>query len=211
LVRSVPLEMTAALPLRSTTPDYWAESVLRNPSALLSDHAYLERKAASNVLELLNRWPNGREPESWVTSLSAIARDETQHLQAVARLLKRRGGNLERLHKNLYARDLRTLVRRGLANRELLDRLLVSALIEGRSCERFETLGRVCRDEELAAFYKGLCSSEKGHYRVFLQLAKDFIDADEVETRWNWMLDREAEIIAAQPVAPRLHSGVPKT
>lgn len=130
------------LPLKYCTPDAWAGQALRDPRALLSDHAYLEKKAASNALELLNRWPEPLCPNDWVPTLAAIARDETAHLHSVVRLLSQRGGKLERLHKNPYASDLRQLVRKGAGTGKLVDRLLISALIEARSCERFQVLSQ---------------------------------------------------------------------
>jgi len=199
---------SSELPLLCRTPDSWAEAVLEQPLALLSDHAYLEKKAASNALELLNRWPEPTCPENWVMTLSAVARDEASHLHAVARLLDQRGGKLERLHRNLYANDLRKLVRKGLGSREVLDRLLVAALIEARSCERFEVLARCCPDFELAQFYRSLWSSEFGHYTVFLRLAEGIIPAREVQIRWEQMVEAEARIISVQPPGPRIHSGM---
>jgi tRNA 2-(methylsulfanyl)-N6-isopentenyladenosine37 hydroxylase len=199
---------SSELPLLCRTPDSWAEAVLEQPLALLSDHAYLERKAASNALELLNRWPEPTCPENWVMTLSAVARDEASHLHTVARLLDQRGGKLERLHRNLYANDLRKLVRKGLGSREVLDRLLVAALIEARSCERFEVLSRCCPDLELAQFYRSLWSSEFGHYTVFLRLAEGIIPPREVQTRWEHMVEVEARIISMQPPGPRIHSGI---
>jgi tRNA 2-(methylsulfanyl)-N6-isopentenyladenosine37 hydroxylase len=199
---------SSELPLLCRTPDSWAEAVLEQPLALLSDHAYLERKAASNALELLNRWPEPTCPENWVMTLSSVARDEASHLHTVARLLDQRGGKLERLHRNLYANDLRKLVRKGLGSREVLDRLLVAALIEARSCERFEVLSRSCPDLELAQFYRSLWSSEFGHYTVFLRLAEGIIPPREVQTRWEQMVEAEARIISMQPPGPRIHSGI---
>lgn len=197
------------LPLLSRTPDGWAAMALRDPLALLSDHAYLEKKAAANALELLNRWPEPSRPEEWTQTLAAIASDEAAHLSGVVRLLTERGGRLERAHRNDYARQLRQHVRKGRGQEELLDRLLVSALIELRSCERFEILARHCeeRDPVLARFYQRLWSSEFGHYRVFLHLAERAVPSDEVEARWREMLRIEAETIAAQPPGPRMHSG----
>ena len=199
---------TLELPLKYRTPARWAEQVLRHPLALLSDHAYLERKAASNALELMNRWPEPVCPEDWVNTLTAVARDEAAHLNSVTRLLAQRGGRLERLHKNPYANDLRRLVRKGAGLQELLDRLLVSALIEARSCERFEVLSRVCQDAELSQFYRSLWSSEFGHYTVFLQLARDVAQERSVQARWDEMVQAEALIIASQPAGPRMHSGL---
>jgi tRNA 2-(methylsulfanyl)-N6-isopentenyladenosine37 hydroxylase len=196
------------LPLRLRTPDSWAYSALKQPLALLSDHAYLEKKAASNALELLNRWPEPTCPESWVVTLCAVARDETSHLHSVIRLLERRGGRLERLHRNPYANDLREMVRKGDGRKELLDRLLVAALIEVRSCERFGVLTRCCTDFELAQFYQSLWTSELSHYKVFLQLAEDIVPATEVRMRWEQMLEAEARTISMQPPGPRIHSGM---
>lgn len=196
------------LPLEYRTPDRWAEQVLCHPLALLSDHAYLEKKAASNALELMNRWPEPVCPESWVSTLASVARDETAHLHAVTRLLSQRGGRLERLHKNPYASELRRLVRKGAGGLELLDRLLVAALIEARSCERFEVLSRICQDSELAQFYRSLWGSEFGHYTVFLRLAGNIVPERDVEERWRAMVQSEARTIAKQPAGPRMHSGL---
>jgi tRNA 2-(methylsulfanyl)-N6-isopentenyladenosine37 hydroxylase len=197
------------LPLLTRTPDGWAAMVLRDPHALLSDHAHLEKKAAANALELLNRWPEPSPPEEWTQTLAAIASDEASHLNSVVRLLTERGGRLERTHRNDYARALRQKVRKGRGGEELLDRLLVSALIELRSCERFEILARHCmdRDPVLARLYQRLWSSEFGHYRVFLRLAESIVAPAEVEARWREMLQAEAEVIAAEPPGPRMHSG----
>jgi tRNA 2-(methylsulfanyl)-N6-isopentenyladenosine37 hydroxylase len=190
------------------TPARWAQEALRDSLALLSDHAYLERKAASNVLELFNRWPEPGTAEGWSTTLAGIAKDEAQHLQSVMRLLERRGGKLQRLHKSTYANDLRQLVRVGKGKQELLDRLLVSALIEARSCERFEILADHCPDKELAQFYGSLCASEAGHYAVFLKLGARVLPSDDVRVRWEQMLKKEAEIIQSQPPGPCIHSGL---
>jgi len=195
------------LPLRAQTPAAWAPAVLSDPLALLSDQAYLEKKAANNALEFLNLWPSAHPPDHWLASISTIAKDETQHLQMVLRLLEKRKGALERSHKNPYAIDLRKLVRRGSGNQDLADRLLVSALIEARSCERFERLTSAA-DSELSKFYGGLLISENGHYRLFLDMAKKVLPAKEVESRWDRLLDEEAEIIQKQPPGPRIHSGL---
>ena len=194
-----------ALPLHSRTTIEWARGVLSEPIRLLIDHAFLEKKAATNALELLTRWPGDWVP-GWVETMTSVARDEAAHLAQVMRILLRRGGRLDRIHKNLYANSLRLLVRKG-DPAEILDRLLVSALIEVRSCERFAVLAAVSGDAELAGFYEALFASEFGHYRVFLELARKMMDAAVVEARWQQLLALEAEILARQESGPRIHSG----
>jgi tRNA-(ms[2]io[6]A)-hydroxylase len=199
----------AKLPLRYRTPAAWAVAALAQPLELLNDHAHLEKKAASNALELLNRWPEPNPPENWVTAMTAVARDEVDHLAIVTRLLARRGGKLTKSHANPYASDLHKLVRKGRGSEELVDRLMISSLIEARSCERFKLLGETVQDdEELRKLYRNLWASEHGHYLSFIQLAEQVLPADEVAERWEQMLDAEAEIIQRQPIGPRMHGGV---
>jgi tRNA 2-(methylsulfanyl)-N6-isopentenyladenosine37 hydroxylase len=196
-----------ALPLHSRTPIEWGLAVLSEPFSLLIDHAFLEKKAATNALELLTRWPNDWT-DGWVEAMTGVARDEMTHLSQVIRILLSRGGRLNRFHKNPYANALRQLVRKA-SRQELLDRLLVAALIEVRSCERFSVLAAASTDAELATFYRTLYSSELGHYRIFLHLAGKFTAQAELDARWQEMLASEAVILAAQDLGPRIHSGVP--
>lgn len=195
------------LPLLSQTPDTWAQFVLKEPLKLLNDHAYLERKAATNALDLLNRWPDGTSPQRWIKRLAGVARDETQHLDSVTRLLLQRGGTLERTHRSPYASELRKLVRDGSGPVELADRLMISALLEARSCERFDLLARFSTEKTLSEFYRGLWSSEFGHYRVFLELAQEVIPASQLNTRWRVLRQKEAALVARLPLAPQMLSG----
>lgn len=195
------------LPLHSRTPIEWGHAVLADPISLLIDHAFLEKKAANNAMELLTRWPNDWT-EGWVETMAGVARDETAHLAQVIGILMRRGARLDRCHKNVYANALRQLVRKG-DPAEVLDRLLVAALIEARSCERFAVLSAASEDTELAAFYHALFSSELGHYKVFLKLAGRIAGKSAVEIRWQQMLASEAQVLAGQAAGPRIHSGFP--
>lgn len=206
-VSAVELSQIEDLPLHSRTPLAWGRAVLADPISLLIDHAFLEKKAATNAMELLTRWPNDWN-EGWVETMTAVARDEAAHLAQVVRLLGRRGGRLDRFHKNPYANSLRLLVRKG-EPAEILDRLLVAALIELRSCERFAVLAAAASDSELADFYRALHSSELGHYKVFLKLAGDVTGAAAVQARWQQVLAAEARILAGQAAGPRVHSGWP--
>lgn len=194
------------LPLRSRTPPSWAERVLARPLLLLDDHAHLERAAAANALELVKRRPAAVPADRWVERLSGVARDEIAHLTLVTRELTRRSGELSRGHRNGYAAGLRRLKREGDATDDLVDRLLVSALIELRSFERFRCLAAT--DHELSALYASLEASEAGHYRLFVQLAEQAAPRDDVAGRWEELLDAEAEVLAAEPAGPRMHSGV---
>lgn len=200
--------MTEELPLHSRTPLEWGHSVLTDPIALLIDHAFLEKKAANNAMDMMTRWPTEWVP-GWVETMTAVARDEAAHLAQVTRMLMARGGRLARQHKNPYANELRLLVRKGEAA-ETIDRLFVSALIELRSCERFAVLAEAAAevDAELATFYKALYQSEMGHYKVFLRLAQRIQDREIVDARWQEMLAVEAQVLAAQAPGPRIHSGV---
>jgi tRNA-(ms[2]io[6]A)-hydroxylase len=196
------------LPLRYHTPPAWAAAVLAEPLALLNDHAHLEKKAATNALELLNRWPEPSPPENWVTAMTAVARDEVDHLAVVTRLLARRGGALTKSHANPYAAELHKLVRKGRGTDELVDRLMISSLIEARSCERFQLLGEAAAaDAELRKLYRNHWASEHGHYLSFIQLAEQIQPEQQVAQRWGQMLDLEAALIQRQPRGPRMHSG----
>ena len=202
----LPLEKLDSLPLHSRTPLEWGHAVLADPISLLIDHAFLEKKAANNAMDLMTHWPNDWVP-GWVETMTGVARDEAAHLSQVTRILMKRGGRLTRIHKNPYATALRLLVRKGKEG-ETLDRLFVSALIEARSCERFAVLAQASNDVELAGFYHALFLSEFGHYRVFLRLANRIAARRTVDERWQELLAAEARILAEQPAGPRIHSGL---
>ena len=208
-------------PLRRSTPSTWVASAMADPLALLNDHAHLERKAASNALDLIHRWPypvevRGGGPESaaadrWSRVLASIARDEVRHLTQVLRLLVTRGGHFERTHANPYAAALRAEVRVGRGMHELTDRLLVSALIEARSGERFRLLAEHASDDGLRRFYASLVASEEGHYRAFLELAELLPRTrGQVAQRWQALLAAEADILQGLPPGPTMHSGAPQ-
>jgi len=203
------VELVDTLPLILRTPPEWGRMALQDPLALLADHAILEKKAAYGAMEMLTRWPGDWVP-GWVETMTTVARDEATHLLQVTRILHRRGGRLSRSHSNPYAKALRNLVRNGTGG-EVIDRLFVSALIECRSCERFSILADAAsEDRELSNFYQSLFSSELGHYRVFLNLARKIGEdnPEAVDDRWTQMLEGEAAIIQSQPPGPRIHSWI---
>lgn len=215
-----PQEAPAETPLRWPTPVAWVEVALTDLPVFLNDHAHLERKAASNALELLGRWPwpvdvhggseRAADADRWSRVLASIARDEVRHLAQVLPLLVKHGGQFERCHANPYAAGLRGLVRKGQGHRELIDRLLVSALIEARSGERFELLAAHAPDASLRRFYGSLVASERGHYHAFIELAA-LIEPESagIEARWAELLDAEALLVSGLPAGSTMHSGAP--
>jgi tRNA-(ms[2]io[6]A)-hydroxylase len=195
------------LPLAWWTPPGWGAAVLADELALLADHAQLEREAARNALHLMRRAPSDVDALAWTVQLNGVARDEVGHLGAVAARLADRGGELPRGFSNPYARALRGLVRRGEGREEVADLLLVSALIECRSCERFAHLAAT--EHDLAPFFGSLMASELGHHRLFLTLAGWVVGETAAAARWQELLVAEGEIAAEQPPGPRIHSGPP--
>lgn len=200
-------EARDVLPLTWWTPTGWAEAVLADDLALLADHAQLEREAARNALRLMRRAPSDVDALAWTTRLNGVARDEVGHLGAVTSRLADRGGELPRHFSNPYAADLRGLVRTGEGRQEVADLLLVSALIECRSCERFAHLATT--DHDLAPFFGSLMASELGHHRLFVTLATWVVGEDAARARWDQLLAAEGRLAAAQPPGPRIHSGPP--
>ncbi len=198
--------VAAELPLRQWTDRAWVDQVLAAPDDLLDDHAHLERAAAANALQLMTRCPEHVPSERWIGRLTGLANDEVEHLGTVISLLVSRGGAPSRSHVNPYAKDLRKLVRTGQGKAELVDRLLVSALIECRSCERFALLADA--GHELSGLYDSLVASELGHHRLFVNLAGVVDPGQDVEARWDELLEAEAEVLARQPGGPRMHAGL---
>src|SRR5688572_536922 len=150
-----PMPRQADLPLRYHTPPSWAIAVLREPLALLNDHAHLEKKAATNALELLNCWPEPNPPVNWVMAMTAGAtRSSTSRS---SRACSPAAAEAHQEHANPYASELHKLVRKGRGPEELVDRLMISSLIEARPCERFRLLGDAVEDDrELQKLYRGL-------------------------------------------------------
>ena len=140
-----------------------------------------------------------------VVELSGIVREELEHFQQVLELLQRRGIPFRRLKPGSYGRQLNDLVSKQEPQRAV-DRFLIAALIEARSCERFDLLRRHVRDQELADFYSGLFESEARHHATYVQFARQFVSAEEVQTRLQELSHAEAEIISRGDNLPRMHS-----
>ncbi|MDR5902777.1 MULTISPECIES: tRNA-(ms[2]io[6]A)-hydroxylase [Halomonas] len=185
------------------TPDAWVAWALENPELLLIDHAQCEKKAASTAMSLLYRYV---DQPLLLTKMSQLAREELLHFEQVVKLMEARGIVYRHLTASRYAEGLRRHVRANDPER-LVDILIIGALIEARSCERFARLIPHL-DKELAKFYRTLVKSEGRHYEDYLMLARHLSDAP-VESRIAFFAAREAELIQEPDTAFRFHSGVP--
>jgi tRNA 2-(methylsulfanyl)-N6-isopentenyladenosine37 hydroxylase len=179
----------------------WLPKIRANLPAVLVDHAHLERKAATTAMNL----EKYRDLYGAVEELNAIAIEELQHFQLVLELLKRRGIPFDQPYPSPWITGLMRSVRNG--NRhQAIDHLLCCALIEGRSCEKFQFLatGLLDLDPELAAFYASLVESEGNHYATYLLLAKG-IDEPEADRRLDFYLELDAKLIREPNPLPMLH------
>jgi len=186
------------------TPRTWVEWALRNPCILLVDHANCEKKAASTALNLMYRYVDRHR---LLQRLSRLAREELRHFEQVIAIMKARGVDYPQLSASRYAGALRKKVRTSEPAR-LLDTLLIGAIIEARSCERFAILAPEL-DAQLGAFYHSLLQSEARHFRDYLKLAVEVCSQEEVDQRLSELLERERELIESPDAEFRFHSGVP--
>jgi len=181
------------LGLKLPTDPRWVNIVESNIEEILTDHAWCEQKAASNAIALI---AHNSEHEDLVTELMVIAQEELDHFQQVHNIIKQRGLTLGRERKDSYVNELFKFMRKGEGRKKsLVDRLLFSAMIEARSCERFRVLSENIDDKELADFYHELMVSEAGHYTAFLKFAKKYGQGINVDERWKEWLDYEGSII----------------
>lgn len=187
---------------RERIPAGWTEKVRDNLDAVLVDHAHLERKAATTAITLEKyRALYGR-----VHELNAIAIEELQHFELVLRLLERRGVAFGQPVRSPWISGMMGAVRSGNNREQVIDHLLCCALIEGRSCEKFQLLARVLAgtEPELAAFYGSLVESEGNHYATYLLMARH-LDESETDRRLDWFLDLDARLMREPHVLPILH------
>ncbi len=186
--------------LRSATDARWVDVAVADLDATLADHAHCEKKAAATALKLIGDHP---DRPTLVRSLARLAQEELQHFLAVLTELARRGASLPPDHGDPYAQELLRLVRAG--PHRLLDRLLVGALIEARSCERLALLGRALPPGALRDLYVRLAQSEAGHERLFVDLAAEHGGPADAGARLAVLAETEAQIVAGLPLIPRIH------
>ncbi|MEX2120181.1 MAG: tRNA-(ms[2]io[6]A)-hydroxylase [Pirellulales bacterium] len=190
------------LSLKTPTADSWFESVRGNLDELLLDHAHCEKKAAGTAMNLIFAYV---DKVDLVRPLSEIVAEELDHFCRVLDLLQRRGIRFRRLKPSRYGADLAELVRQEEPQRAV-DRLLIAALIEARSCERFALLMERLDDRPLADFYRDLFESEARHHSSYVQMARLFAPPDEVHQRLEELSAEEARIIGRGGEPPRMHS-----
>jgi len=186
---------------REKLPDSWLPKIRRNLPAVLVDHAHLERKAATSALNL----EKYTELHDRVSELNAIAIEELQHFDLVLGLLRERGIAFTNPQRSPWISGMMQPVRRG-RREQVIDHLVVLALIEGRSCEKFQILAEGVRDLDagLADFYAGLVESEGNHYATYLIMARQ-IDEPEADRRLDFFLDLDAQLIRQPHRLPMLH------
>ena len=182
------------LGLRLATDERWARLCEENLEAVLSDHAWCEQKAASNAISTITKYP--MYPEM-VDALTKIAIEELEHFNMVIDKIRERGMELQYEQKDSYVGELAKHILYGGGSRtnQLVNRLLFSAMIEARSCERFRLLTEKLDDPDLVEFYRELMISEAHHYTTFLGFARKYGNGIDVDKRWQEFLDYEGEII----------------
>lgn len=181
------------LGLKLPTDSRWVNLAEMSLEDILTDHAYCEQKAATSCISLIQRYP---DKEELVSSLAPIVTEEWGHFRLVLAELKKRGLQLGRQRKDEYVNALLQFERKGGSREErLLESLLICALIEARSCERFRLLSLHIGEDQLKDFYHSFMVSEAGHYRLFLDLAHKYADAEAVKSRWQEYLMHEAAIM----------------
>ena len=182
------------LGLQLATDPRWVNIVESNIEEILTDHAWCEQKAATNCITIIIN--NSEKPEL-VSALLDISREEIEHFKMVHDIILARGLIFGRERKDSYVNQLVQFMKKG-ASREiaLVDRLLFSAMIEARSCERFKVLSENIKDETLAKFYRDLMISEAGHYTTFLGFARKYGEGIDVDKRWKEWLAYESSVIS---------------
>jgi len=181
------------LGLKLTTDPRWVNIVESNLEEVLSDHAWCEKKAASNALALITY---NSELDELVDTMIEIAQEELDHFQQVVKIIRDRGYELRREEKDNYVNQLYKFMKKGGSPaQQIVERLLFAAMVEARSCERFKTLSENIEDPFLKKFYYDLMVSEANHYTVFLNFAKKYGTNVDVKGRWKEWLEFEDSII----------------
>jgi len=187
--------------LKVPTQSSWVERAVTDLDAVLADHAHCEKKAAVNAMSMVNRYP---DRVRLVREMIPLAQEELEHFERVYSIIVDRGGVLRRDPGDPYVQALHREIRSSEPER-FLDSLLVAALVEARSCERFSVLAQRLDDPSLRAFYAELLASEAGHYRTFYDIACEYFTEPLVRERLDSLADREAAIVLELHSIPTIH------
>lgn len=193
------------LRLQLPTDPRWVNIVEKNIEEILTDHAWCEQKAASNAITIITI--NSEYPDL-VTDMLALAKEEIEHFEMVHEIIKKRGLTLGRERKDEYVGELAKYMKQSNTGSRVsgfVERMLFSAMIEARSCERFKVLSENIKDEELSKFYWDLMESEASHYTTFITYARKYGTGIDVEKRWREWLDFEASVIAKYGKSESIH------
>ena len=191
------------LGLQFETTTSWVEIAKDNLQQILTDHAFAEQKAAANAISIII---NYSEETELVKDMSDIAIEELEHFRMVHQLMVKRGFVLGREQHNDYAKSLQGFFPKTKDRpTALINRLLVAALIEARSCERFKVFSENMEDQELSKFYKDLMISEANHYTLFLGYARKYMDREIVDEKWKKLLAFEAEMMKNRGNKDKIH------
>ncbi|WP_133130440.1 tRNA-(ms[2]io[6]A)-hydroxylase [Legionella yabuuchiae] len=189
--------------LRIPTPQAWLNQATLQLPLLLIDHAHCERKAAATAINFMSKYP---EESKLVEIMSPLAREELLHFEKVIQLLKKRDIKFGPLKPSRYALRLHQAVTKQCGKERLTDQLIVGAIIEARSCERFRMLAASLSDSELTKFYLSLAKSEARHFEDYLKLATLY--GGDITKRIELLLDIENETITSHETVFRFHSGI---
>ncbi|TDU40395.1 tRNA-(ms[2]io[6]A)-hydroxylase [Gelidibacter sediminis] len=191
------------LHLKLETDPRWAAIAEENIEEILTDHAWCEQKAATNAITIIT---HNSQYEDLVTQLLELAKEELEHFQMVHDIIKKRGYTLGRERKDSYVNKLYKFMNKGGNHlQSMVDRLLFSAMIEARSCERFKMLSQHIEDPELSKFYYDLMVSEAGHYTLFIGLARKYGKDIDVDKRWKELVAFEGELIKSYGKSESIH------
>ncbi len=191
------------LGLKLPTDPRWVNIVEKNVKDILTDHAFCEQKAASTAISFIVSFP---EYSDLVTEMTALVKEEISHFKMVHDKILQNGWTLGRDRRDDYVLQLiKFFPKGGSRTTQLIHRLLYAALIEARSCERFRLLSEELKDQELAEFYRNLMVSEANHYTMFLSFARQYGDRNEVDKKWQNLLNFEAEIIKNLSKSETIH------
>lgn len=182
----------------------WVNLAEMQLEEILTDHAYCEQKAATTCITLIQK---NSEKAFLVEELSPIVTEEWGHFRVVMAELKKRGLQLGRQRKDMYVNALlKFQVKGGSRDEHFLDQMLIMALIEARSCERFKRLSEGLDDDYMRTFYRKFMESEAGHYTLFINLAEYYLPKETVRKRWREWLVFEKELMnSAEVRGDRIH------